>query len=229
MDRGADRKILIEYLVFKNLPFVIRLNKRYLSSCEGSETIKIGKRNLEKKDLKYKGSLKRTEYNNPTKKFEFRFDYQEVLISSIKSSPKFHLVTIWREKSKKPIELLTNKPISNKDDAVKLIISYLSRWSVEELYKFLKGQGLEEVRAFNYQAIKNLIAASFLASLFIANKIRYDENFIQVIQKTVKSLRDHSKYLFNWLNQGAVACSELLSKFIDKILKKRRRLIFFET
>ncbi|MES2614552.1 MAG: hypothetical protein V4591_03960 [Bdellovibrionota bacterium] len=105
---------------------------------------------------------------------------------------------------------------------------YLSIWCIEEVCKYLKSNGLEEVRALNYFSIKNFIALCFLCSVFIARKIRYEAEFISIIQKNVKILKKSVRILFNWLSQGGKACSALLKKIIHRIKVSGKRIAFFK-
>ena len=227
IDRGGDRGVLLKHFIQINIPFVIRLCSRHLTEVETGEIIKIGKREIERDFLPYEATIKRIENTNKTEKFEFRFDYKKVNVTALKTKNEFFLITVWRKNSKKPIELMTNKLIQNNDDAIKIIISYLSRWCVEELYKYLKGNGLEKVRALNYFAIKNLIALCFLCSVFIARKIRFDQEFIPVIRRSIQVLKKHSRDLFNWLSQGGKACSALLKKIVRRAKFIHKRINFF--
>ena len=97
----------------------------------------------------------------------------------------------------------------------------------KEMYKYLKGSGLEKVRALNYFAIKNLIALCFLCSVFIARKIRFDPEFMPIIRRSIQILRKPSLDLFNWLSQGGKSCSVLLKKIISRAKFIHKRINFF--
>ncbi len=149
-----------------------------------------------------------------------RFNFEKVSISSFKKQNLNHesyLVTAWSENANRPIELLTSVPVLNSDQALDIVINYLSRWSVEETYRFLKaGCGLEEIRLFSFAKLKNLIRASFLAAL-LARMCRHS-SWQRLFSRTALRLKNAPRELYNWLYRSSDACSVLLKKHLSLLL-----------
>ena len=57
----------------------------------------------------------------------------------------------------KPMMLATNKPILSKEDAIGILRLYMSRWRIEEYFRFKKQEyDFENFRVRNLIAINNL-------------------------------------------------------------------------
>jgi hypothetical protein len=223
IDRGGDRGILLKHYFELGQKFTIRLKDRYLVGEDGL-TIPMGKRRqIERKDLEYSATIQRVSDPSDRKRkpMNLRFNFEKVSVSSFKKENINHecyLVTAWSEKAKRPIELLTSVPVLNSDQALDIVINYLSRWSVEETYRFLKaGCGLEEIRLFSFDKLKNLIRASFLAASLLARMCRHS-SWQSLFSRTALRIKSAPSGLSNWLYRGSDACSVLLKKHLSKLL-----------
>ena len=64
---------------------------------------------------------------------------------------------------KQPMLLLTNHPITRADQARSIDFSYLKRWRIECVFKFVKSAlGWETCRLLDFEGIKTLVAIGFL-------------------------------------------------------------------
>ena len=223
IDRGGDRGILLKHYFELGQKFIIRLKDRYLIGEDGL-TIPMGKRRqIERKDLEFSATIQRVSDPSDRKRkaMNLRFDFEKVSVSSFKKENLDHecyLVTAWSEKAKRPIELLTSVPVLNSDQALDIVINYLSRWSVEETYRFLKaGCGLEEIRLFSFDKLKNLIRSSFLAASLLARMCRHS-SWQRLFSRTALRIKNAPSDLYNWLYRGSDACSVLLKKHLSILL-----------
>ncbi|MEI8027336.1 MAG: hypothetical protein WCI18_13390 [Pseudomonadota bacterium] len=150
-----------------------------------------------------------------------RYDFEKVSVSSFKKENLNHecyLVTAWSESAMRPIELLTSVPVLNSDQALDIVINYLSRWSVEETYRFLKAAcGLEEMRLFSFGKLRNLVRASFLTASLIARMSRHS-GWQRLFCRTALRLKRAPDELYNWLYRSSDACSALLTKHLKLLL-----------
>jgi hypothetical protein len=132
IDRGGDRGILLKHYFELGQKFIIRLKDRYLIGEDGL-TIPMGKRRqIERKDLEFSATIQRVSDPNGRKRkaMNIQFNFEKVSVSSFKKENINHecyLVTAWSEKAKRPIELLTSVPVLNSDQALDIVINYLSR------------------------------------------------------------------------------------------------------
>ncbi|MBN2258678.1 MAG: transposase [Anaerolineaceae bacterium] len=68
----------------------------------------------------------------------------------------------------KPWYLLTDWPVHNADDAVRIFRFYRRRWSVEDTFKFIKTSfGIEEVQMLSFEAVRRLVAFGWVAAGFL--------------------------------------------------------------
>jgi hypothetical protein len=68
----------------------------------------------------------------------------------------------------RPMMLLTNVPVENLKDAIRVLRYYIRRWECEQAIKFLKGQvNLEKLRTFRWNAIRRLVLLAVLVMLYL--------------------------------------------------------------
>ena len=68
----------------------------------------------------------------------------------------------------KPWILLTDWPVHTADDAVRIFRFYRRRWAVEDTFKFIKTSfGIEEVQMLGFEAMRRLVAYSWVAAGFL--------------------------------------------------------------
>lgn len=133
INRGGDRGILLKHYFEFGQKLINRLKDQYLIGEDGL-TIPLGKRRqIERKNLEYSATIQRISdpHDRKRKAMNLRFDFERVSVSNFKKENLVHecyLVTAWSEKAKRPIELLTSVPAQNSDQALDIVIYYLSRW-----------------------------------------------------------------------------------------------------
>lgn len=109
--------------------------------------------------------------NNPDKYTEYTFI--KALMLNDQKQPVF--------KSDKEFIIITNLPIESTEDVYQAYLNYFIRWKIEVVFKFLKDSlGLEQFRTPKLNAIRNLIALTFLigAYLFELGEINIDDEFL---------------------------------------------------
>lgn len=68
----------------------------------------------------------------------------------------------------KPMMLLTNVPVKNLEDAIRVLRYYIRRWECEQAIRFLKNQvNLERIRTFRWNAIRRLVLLAVLVMLYL--------------------------------------------------------------
>ena len=223
IDRGGDRGILLKHYIELNQKFIIRLKDRYLISEDGA-ILPVGKRRrIHLENLKFTAVIQRESdiHDRKRRAMNIRYDFEKVTVAGLKKKNVDHecyLITAWSIDSKRPIELLTSMPVMTADQALEVVINYSSRWSVEETYRFYKaGAGLEEMRLFSFDKLKNLIRASFLTASLVARMSRYS-SWQRLFSRVALRLKKAPSDLYNWLYRGADACSDLLKKHLNLLL-----------
>ena len=68
----------------------------------------------------------------------------------------------------RPMMLLTNVPVENLKDAIRVLRYYIRRWECEQAIQFLKSQvNLEKIRTFRWNAIRRLVLLAVLVMLYL--------------------------------------------------------------
>ena len=225
IDRGGDRSVLLKHMIELNLKFVVRLKDRCLT-LENTEKMRVGKhRQVKRGKLAYEASIKRESANKRKRStMNIRYDFEKVQITNLvkKADHQCYLVTAWSDKHLRPIELLTSQPINSPEDALQVILNYLSRWSVEETYRFLKANaGLEEMRCFSYFKLQNLTNACFIVASIIARMAMYS-SWRSLFKRTALRLKDSPAKLYNWFYRAADACAVLIRRWMGEILHENK-------
>lgn len=162
-DRGNDDKKLFEFLVQKNVKFIVRLKKnRQLILKSSGEIVKT-------EDLKpghYQLLLKTKK--TVQKKFP---KYQEYLVIVCKN-----------KHCKTPIRLICSSDMKAFSDQ-KIVNFYLQRWGLENSFKQIKqGLNLEQIRVLSLKKFQNLVSLMHLCTVlndFLLKKVKQNtKNFV---------------------------------------------------
>lgn len=151
-DRGFDNVKLYAFLQRKQQDFIIR--------CKKNRDVIVNDRKL---NIKNACQLLKGKYS-------FKVRFQSGLKDNLKASFKkvrlpsmpnidLNLVMVYgfHLDDKEPFMILTNKKLSGKADCIKVVMNYLSRWKIEEYFKFKKQVfGFEKIRLSKLKALKNL-------------------------------------------------------------------------
>ena len=168
IDRGGDRKTLINQLVSRSLRFIIRIkSNRYLNlnTSQGKLAKEIAS-NLNC-FLKYQ-----LEINNQGYKEKRKLNLGKIKIRIPRIDCELSLVVV-KGFGQEPMLLLTNVD----KNPIIILEMYLTRWKVEESIRFLKQEyNLEDVRVRNYASLKNtvalLLAVFYFLSVYLGKKLK---------------------------------------------------------
>jgi hypothetical protein len=172
MDRGGDRKKLLEPLLDRRERFVIRsTGKRFVID---RKHIKRSVTELGTKcRLRYQARIVKVQ-DGHEKIYDLRYGVERIRL--VGRDEPLHLVVI-AGFGEEPIWLLTNALEGARDSPSLWWIApiYLTRWKMEETFRFLKqSYNLEDIRVMKYQRLKNLVvlvmAAAYFAATFLGQK-----------------------------------------------------------
>jgi len=197
MDRGFDNVRYYKYFLTHNEEFVIRakINRDVIFRGEKLNILKLSQRYKGKYLLKFAGRNKRT--------VDCKISMIPVRLPKLGKS-EFNLVIVYGFSHKEPILLLTNTSIEDEMLPVALTKVYLTRWRIEEFFKFKKQQfEYEDFRVRSLNRIRALTAIlSMLAGLIAFLCEKHNENklvdeLIEIskrVKKYDKSKRHHLKF-----------------------------------
>jgi hypothetical protein len=174
VDRGGDRKKLLEPLLDRHERFVIRsTGKRFVID---RKNIKRSVTELGAKcRLRYQARIIQIQ-DGKEKSHDLRYGVERIRL--VGRDEPLHLVVV-AGFGEEPILLLTNALAGARDSQSLWWIAqiYLTRWKIEETFRFLKqSYNLEDIRVLKYQRLKNLVvlvtAVAYFAATFLGQKMK---------------------------------------------------------
>ena len=101
------------------------------------------------------------------------------------------VVISYMDNNDEPLILITNKPLTTKDDITQMVYRYSSRWRIEEYFRFKKTElGFENFRVKMLDSINNLTfaldIAIMLLTIIIDEDAKYLYHEIQNYSKIIK-------------------------------------------
>jgi hypothetical protein len=174
IDRGGDRKKLLEPLLDRGARFVIR--------STGKRTV-IDRRKLQGSVAEVAGRCRLRHQariikiqDEQEKAYDLRYGAEPIRLPG-RSEPLWLVVVAGFGEA--PLILLTNLPIAAKDSQSLwwIVQIYLTRWKIEETFRFIKqSYNLEDVRVMKYQRLKNLVilvtAVAYFAATFLGQQMK---------------------------------------------------------
>ena len=200
-DRGYDDNKIIDYM--GDNYFVIRMNDRRNFLFKGK------KKNAYQEALKRKGKIKMTLWFDDNKEHDIYVSHTKVTLPS--NMKDYELVFCYGLSEERPLILLTNRSIHSKEDVIKVVRLYFSRWRIEEYFRAKKQEyEFENIRLRTLKGINNL---NLLLTIHLghinklAEKINKNLLSIKIIEES-KSLRGK---VVVWMSQFARGIKNILS------------------
>jgi hypothetical protein len=174
IDRGGDRKKLLEPLLERGERFVIR--------STGKRTV-IDRRKLQGSVAEVAGRCRLPHQariikiqDGQEKAYDLRYGAEPIRLPGRAEQLWLVVVAGFGEQ---PLMLLTSLPIAAKDSQSLWWIAqiYITRWKIEETFRFIKqSYNLEDVRVMKYQRLKNLVtlvtAVAYFAATFLGQQMK---------------------------------------------------------
>jgi hypothetical protein len=174
IDRGGDRKKLLEPLLDRGERFVIR--------STGKRTV-IDRRKLQGSVAEVAGRCRLRHQarvikiqDGKEKAYDLRYGAEPIRLPG--RAEQLWLVVI-DGFGEAPLMLLTDVPIGAKDSQSLwwIVQIYLTRWKIEETFRFIKqSYNLEDIRVMKYQRLKNLVilvtAVAYFAATFLGQQMK---------------------------------------------------------
>ena len=174
VDRGGDRKKLLEPLLDRHERFVIRsTGRRFVidrKNVRGS-VAELGA----KCRLRHQARIVKIE-EGQEKTYNLRYGVEPIRLVGRPERLSLVVVAGFGED---PMLLLTNALDGTRDSQSLWWIAriYLTRWKIEETFRFIKqSYNLEDIRVMKYRRLKNLVvlvtAAAYFAAVFLGQKMK---------------------------------------------------------
>lgn len=202
-DRGYDDNKIFNYMSENGHKFVIRLDDERTLLFKGK------KRSVkEVADLR-KGKIKMTALFDDNEEVELMISYTKAVLPYNKK--EYTLVIVYGLSEEKPMKLLTNLEYAEKEDVIKIVRLYLSRWRIEEHFRGKKQEyDFENIRVRTLESMNNLnimLTVHLGHIAILADKINKNLLILKIIYAS-KSLKDKS---IVWLSQIARGIKAILA------------------
>ena len=148
-DRGYDDNKIFKYMSENHHEFVIRLDDERKLFFKGK------KRSVKEVSETRKGKILMKAIFNDNEEIELKLAYTRATLPANKE--EYTLVIVYGLSESEPMKLLTNKKIKNKEDVIKVVRLYLSRWRIEEHFRGKKQEyEFENMRVRTLESMNNL-------------------------------------------------------------------------
>ena len=200
-DRGYDDNKIIDYM--DDNYFVIRMNDRRNFLFKGK------KKNAYEEAQKRKGKVRMTLWFDDNEEYEVYISHTKVTLPH--NGKDYELVFCYGLSEERPLILLTNRKIHSKDDVIKVVRLYFSRWRIEEYFRAKKQEyKFENIRLRTLKGINNL-------NLFLTIHLGHINKLAEEINRKLLSIKiiEASKSIRNkviiWMSQFARGIKKILS------------------
>jgi hypothetical protein len=173
IDRGGDRKRLVEPLLERGARFVIRSTGHRSVINRRKQRVTLHAWGARCR-LRYQVRIVKIE-DGQEKVLELRYGAEPILLPGREEKLLLVVVAGWGQE---PMMLLTNLSGARDSQTLWWIVRiYLTRWKIEETFRFVKqSYHVEDIRVLRYQRLKNLVllvtAAAYFAATFLGQKLK---------------------------------------------------------
>lgn len=201
-DRGYDDNKIFNYMEKNNHKFVVRLDDQRVL------LFKEIRKSVEEVTKTRKGKIKMTALFDDNEEKELMISYTKATLPYNKK--EYTLVIVYGLSKEHPMKLLTNIESAEKEDVIKIVRLYLSRWRIEEHFRGKKQEyDFENMRVRTLKAMNslNMMLTMHLGYVaMLADKIDKKLLVIKIIEAS-KSLR---KTVIVWFSQISRGIKEIL-------------------
>ncbi len=199
-DRGYDDKKIIDYM--SKHKFVIRLEDKRVLLFKGK------RHSVEEITRGRKGKIKMKALFDDDEEKELMISYTKAVLPYNKK--EYTIVMVYGLSEEHPMKLLTNLEYAEKEDVIKIVRLYLSRWRIEEHFRGKKQEyDFENMRVRSLKSMNNLnmmltVHLGYVSML--SDQIDRKLLVMKVIEAS-KSLRNK---VIVWISQMARGIKEIL-------------------
>jgi hypothetical protein len=196
IDRGGDRKNLINPMLQRGYRFLIRLiGNRHLIWADKEMLVE---EIVKDTSLPYAETVVKMD-DGKEKVYHLEFGYRNVRFPGRAETMGLLVV---RGFGQDPMMLLTTEPLRRSRKVLwRLVRAYIRRWSIEETLRYVKqSYELEDVRVLNYRSLQNIMplvwAAAYFAAVLLdtASKLKVMAGYVLKAAKRVFGIPEFHYY-----------------------------------
>lgn len=202
-DRGYDDNKIFDYMDKTNNYFVVRINDNRIFY------FKKKRKNAYEEALKRKGKIRMELWFDDNEIHEVYVSHTKVTLPHNKK--EYELVFCYGLKEDRPLMLLTNRDIHSKEDVIKVVRLYFSRWRIEEYFRAKKQEyEFENIRLRTLKGMNNL---NLLLTIHLGhmNKLSEEINKKLLCIKIIEASKSIRKKVVVWMSQFARGIKNILS------------------
>ena len=201
-DRGYDDNKIFNYMEKNKHKFVVRLDDQRVLLFKGI------RRNVEEVSKTRKGKIKMTALFDDNEEKELMISYTKAILPYNKK--EYTVVFVYGLSEEHPMKLLTNIKNEEKEDAIKIVRLYLSRWRIEEHFRGKKQEyDFENMRVRTLKAMNNLNMMLTIHLGYIVMLVDKMDKKLLVI-KIIESSKSLRRKIIVWLSQISRGIKEIL-------------------
>lgn len=210
-DRGYDDNKIFKYMTNHNHKFIVRLDDERTLLFKGK------KKSVEEVAKSRKGKIIYKALFDNNEEHELSISYTKGTLPMNKK--EYTLVIVYGLSEEHPMKVLTNIEIKDKEDIIKIVKLYLSRWRIEEHFRGKKQEyDFENMRVRTLKSMNNLnmFLTIHLGHIAMISE-KLDKNLLSMkIIYASKSLKNKS---IVWLSQMARGIKNILAYAHEGIKK----------
>ena len=218
-DRGYDMNSLFEFMHEHHQHFIVRIKENRKLFWKGkwfkSATLRDSR----------KGKLKTTLTFNEGGKMKKATVYVSHLNIQITSSKTPVTLVLVYGLGMTPMMLVTNKQMCGKEDVIQLVRDYMSRWRVEEYFRFKKQHfDFENFRVRSLVSIQNLnqLLSYTIGFIGLLASKRQTSSVTHLLIHNAKALRTNIQFYYYQIAEGTIATLSYASEGIQRWFSIRR-------
>ena len=201
-DRGYDDNKIFNYMEKNKHKFVVRLDDQRVLLFKGI------RRNVEEVSKTRKGKIKMTALFDDNEEKELMISYTKAILPYNKK--EYTVVFVYGLSEEHPMKLLTNIKNAEKEDVIKIVRLYLSRWRIEEYFRGKKQEyDFENMRVRTLKAMNNLNMMLTIHLGYIAMLVDKMDKKLLVI-KIIEASKSLRRKIIVWLSQISRGIKEIL-------------------
>lgn len=216
LDSGFDMNNLYTYIHKNNQDYIVRITSNRKIFHKGKWYKSTVLRNARK------GKIKTTlKFKNES--IDCYINHLNVKLTSSKMSVRLVLVYGLGEN---PMMLITNRTINSKEDVIDVVRTYMSRWRIEEYFRFKKQEyGFENMRVRSLKAMNNInkMLSYTIAFAGILTE-RMDKKLLSIkVILRARALRDKVQFYYYQMSKGIQDMLKFAKCGIQEYLQIERR------
>ena len=202
-DRGYDDNKIIDMVDSNGDYFVIRMQDRRMFLFKGK------KKNCYEEAMKRKGKVKMRLLFDDNEEYEVSISHTKVTLPYNKKN--YELVIVYGLSEERPMILLTNREIHSKEDLIKVVRLYFSRWRIEEYFRAKKQEyDFENMRVRTLESMNNL---NLMLTIHLGHIGKLAESIDKklLVYKIIERSKSIRNKIIVWISQIARGTKEILS------------------